>query len=374
MKKSYLLLGITCLLAACTGTQKEVREFTLTGTFANDNFNGKEIYLQEIDSTQKYISLDTAIVKNGTFVFKENISGKNNNLLFVSGNGIAKPLVFVAEKGNIEMAIDTSLVATIKGSPLNDKYQDYSNQKNIYNNLMQEVGKEAKVAEKANKLTPQLEKALDNKYDSIYNELRSFNFNFANTNIDNIVGEYVLLDRGRSFDEKQLGEIIPKVGNDIKKNPAFNLIEKRYNALKNTIVGNTFVDLKGDTPDGNIISLSDYAGKGKIVLIDFWASWCPPCRKEMPHVVKLYNQYKNKGFEIVGVSLDNDKASWVKGIKDLNITWPQMSDLKGWKTELGASYAVNSIPHMVLIDKNGKIIAKNINANDLETKLPELLK
>ena len=119
--------------------------------------------------------------------------------------------------------------------------------------------------------------------------------------------------------------------------------------------------------------MSDYAGKGKVVLVDFWASWCGPCRQEMPNVVKVYNQYKDKGFEIVGVSLDQTEEAWKKGIADLGITWPQMSDLKYWQCEAAAIYGVNAIPHTVLIDKDGTIIERNLRGEKLYERIAELL-
>jgi len=143
---------------------------------------------------------------------------------------------------------------------------------------------------------------------------------------------------------------------------------------KATSVGQKFADLSMLTPEGKSIKLSDYAGKGKYVLIDFWASWCGPCRQEMPNLVKAYSQYKDKGFEIVGVSFDKNGKSWKDGITKLNITWPQMSDLKYWDCEGAKIYAIRSIPHTVLLDKDGKIIARGLHGAELLSKLAELIK
>jgi thiol-disulfide isomerase/thioredoxin len=126
--------------------------------------------------------------------------------------------------------------------------------------------------------------------------------------------------------------------------------------------------------EGNMHKLSEYVGQGKIVLIDFWASWCPPCRKEMPALVELYKKYNKKGFEIVGVSLDKDKDAWVEGVKNMHMEWKQLSDLKFWESEGAALYGVNSIPHTVLVDKDGTILAKNLHGEELNTKLAELIK
>ena len=128
-------------------------------------------------------------------------------------------------------------------------------------------------------------------------------------------------------------------------------------------------DLKGKN-----VKLSDYVGKGKVVLVDFWASWCGPCRREMPNLVEAYKQYKGKNFEIVGVSLDRDEAAWKNMSKELKITWPQMSDLKFWQCEGAQLYAVSSIPHTVLIDGNGTIIARGLHGKALLDKIAEVVK
>ena len=127
-------------------------------------------------------------------------------------------------------------------------------------------------------------------------------------------------------------------------------------------------------PEGKIVKLSDYVGKGKVVLVDFWASWCGPCRREMPNLVETYAKYKGKNFEIVGVSLDQDGAAWKEAIKKMNMTWPQMSDLKFWQSEGAQLYAVNSIPHTVLIDGSGKIIARGLHGEELQAKIAEAVK
>ena len=143
---------------------------------------------------------------------------------------------------------------------------------------------------------------------------------------------------------------------------------------KKTAVGTKFVDFEMQTPDGKSVKLSDYVGKGKVVLVDFWASWCGPCRREMPNLVEAYAKFKGKNFEIVGVSLDQDGAAWKEAINKLNMTWPQMSDLKFWQSEGAQLYAVNSIPHTVLIDGDGTIIARGLHGEELQTKIAEAVK
>ncbi len=129
-------------------------------------------------------------------------------------------------------------------------------------------------------------------------------------------------------------------------------------------------DFSQATPDGAAVSLSDF--RGKVVLVDFWASWCGPCRRENPNVVKLYEKYRAEGFEILGVSLDRKKDRWLQAIEADGLTWTQVSDLKGWRNEVAQLYGVRSIPYTVLIDQEGRIIARRLRGDALERKLAEL--
>ena len=142
--------------------------------------------------------------------------------------------------------------------------------------------------------------------------------------------------------------------------------------LESTAIGQIAPNFTITTPEGESISLYDI--KGKVKLIDFWASWCGPCRGENPHVVEIYKEYHPKGLEIFGVSLDNNKEAWVKAIADDGLVWKHGSDLKGWQSAPAQLYSVSGIPHTVLLDENNKIIAKNLRGDELKQKIAELLK
>ncbi len=148
-------------------------------------------------------------------------------------------------------------------------------------------------------------------------------------------------------------------------------LQQEIDAVKNYAVGGIAPDFTQQSPDGKDISLSDF--RGKVVLIDFWASWCGPCRKENPNVLKVYKKYKEKGFEILGVSLDKTKDRWIKAIAEDGLPWPQVSDLKGWSNAVAQDYSVRSIPHTILLDKDGKILARGLRGPALERKLAEVL-
>ena len=161
-----------------------------------------------------------------------------------------------------------------------------------------------------------------------------------------------------------------------KAYPENEFVKQRHqqvNVERKTAIGAQAPDIALTDPDGKIRKLSSL--KGKVVLIDFWASWCGPCRKENPNVVAVYQKYHDLGFEIYSVSLDKDRDSWLKAIAKDNLLWPDhVSDLKYWKSEGAAAYGVTSIPYTVLVDKKGRIVAKKLRGEELENKVKELLK
>ena len=150
--------------------------------------------------------------------------------------------------------------------------------------------------------------------------------------------------------------------------------ENEAESAKEAVIGKKFLELEQADPDGNLHKLSEYAGAGKWVLVDFWASWCGPCKAEMPHVVAAYEKYHDKGFEIVGVSFDKEKDAWVKAIAEWEMPWIHLSDLQYWNNAAAEVYGVNSIPDNLLIDPDGVVVARGLRGKNLEAKLEEVIK
>lgn len=369
MRKAILLLFAAVLLISCENN----KNYTINGVVTDTNYEGKKVYVQELTNSEMVV-VDTAIIVNGAFTFKG--SADSTVLRFVSLDESVDTqnltrIPVLLEPGVFEVKFDS--VVTVTGTPVNQAYTDYRVKQRELNQKARSIIDQYNAAASDETLTDSLEAEINDAYDKISKENDDLNYSFVNDNIGNDLGKYIFSSQWRMFSPEQQKEFLEKTDDNFKSMENIQRMIKRIENYERVAVGKKFVDFTLKDPQGKEVSLSNYAGNGKYVLVDFWAAWCGPCVEEMPNVLNAYNKYKSKGFEVVGVSLDRDEAQWKKGLKDLKMTWPQMSDLNYWDSPVVELYAIESIPHTVLLDKDGTILEKNLRGKALDDKLAELM-
>ena len=364
MKKIvYLFAAGTMALAACTSEPS----YKISGTIEGAA-DGELVYLQEVKG-REMVKLDSAVVTAGAFTFngRQDVAA-NRYITYTPAEGKGKMTDFFLENGNI--AVTFGEETTVAGTPNNEIYQAYKKEAGALNKEMRALY--GKFKEEG--LTEEQKAEIEKQYEELDNKLNDLTFNTIDANITNAVGIHLWPANSYSMELEQLKALAAKVPAEFQSNERIANLLKRIEVLEKTAVGQKFTDFSMPDPEGNIIKLSDEISKNKYTLVDFWASWCGPCRAEMPNVIAAYKEFNKKGFGIVGVSLDSDAAKWKDAIKTMNMTWTHMSDVKGWQCEGAALYGVNSIPATVLVAQDGTIVARNLRGEAIAEKLKELLK
>lgn len=374
MKKILTVASAALLLAACS----EKPGYTITGKVNNAELNGKYVYLYEYGSNDA-APIDSALVENGAFTLKGTQNTTSLRTIRFSENDVEPRRAASGETSPFTalLALQNSAINVV----LDEKYSDVSGTPE--NDAMLAFQKEIRaLREEQEKLEADLKseeaevkRAAETKYDEFDHQIAEKAYSYIKQNINNLTSAKLLVDFRYELNEEQQNDIVASASEEFKNVPGVQKLIDHLEVLKKVAVGQKFTDFEMADIKGKTHKLSEFVGNGKnIVLLDFWASWCPPCRRDMPNLVDTYKEFKGKGFKIVGISLDSKKEAWEKGIKDLNITWTQLSDLKGWKNDGATLYGVNSIPHTILVDKDGTIIAKGLHGKEVAEKLRELLK
>lgn len=366
------LMCAVCLmggLLACT--QKAADGYTITGT-AEGTQEGDTVYLCEMHGYFSMNPIDSAYVKNGKFEFKGTTEGAMPGFLMPMHGGKQLAIsMFILENADIKATL------TLEGK--DDKYEGGPNQK-LYEEF---VAGQDKLAEQMEQPWETMnDSASDDAtkeaarltLDSLQTVQKEYHKQFIVGHVPSAISDMLFAFNLQEFSEDEQEEILKLFGEKQPDFPYYKMIMAERKATEATAPGAEYTDFSMDDPEGKPLKVSDFVSKNKYTLIDFWASWCGPCRAEMPTVVRAYKEYHDKGLEVVGVSLDNDKDAWVKAIAELDMPWPQMSDLKGWECAGAQMYNIRAIPANVLVDQEGKIVAKDLRGEELLNKMAELLK
>lgn len=374
MKKFLPLIASVCFLFSCS-TSVQKGQFTITGELKNTP--DQKIYLEELYFSQKDPAvLDTAEIKNGKFSLAALAPEEGLYRLRLEKSEAA--FIFINDQPAIPFSSDLNSL-----SLENAKFNSPANY--LLRSFMVDIEKQRKELEDKASILQQYKNPLpsDSTYQMMQLDILDKQAKFQQNVLryidttSNAVMALFSLGYTRDIEPEKIETAVGGLTKRFPTNRAIATIVAQYKLL--IAQNKSLPKIGGIAPD---ITMADTSGKafslsmlrGKYVLVDFWASWCGPCREENPNVVNAYQEFKNKNFTILGVSLDKQKAEWTKAVEEDHLTWYHISDLKYWSSAAVAPYGIEGIPYNVLLDPQGKIIAMNLRGNDLQIKLSELIK
>lgn len=377
MIKSQKLNALICLIIILISCKSNTTKKNLYEVECNADgiYNGVRAYLKSSNNNKQVI--DTAVVMNGAFKFKGEVSSPEMRILTIDGINGQTALVLESGKTNVTIYKDSIYKSIIKGGENNSIFNKY---KDGYQNLVEKVTslREEYMASRNN---IEAVKRIQKQNVELRLELKNYGLNFLTQHPDTDFSLMLLesITLQKEFDAKLANEILEKIPNKIS-NRQYNIeVMQKINFNINNALSKAVIEVNSIAPDftapdpeGNQITLSEILGK--VTILDFWASWCRPCRVENPNFVKLYDKYHEKGLNIISVSLDreNQKSRWIKAIEKDNLSWYNVSNLKYWQDPVALMYNITSIPATFILDDKGTIIATRLRGSALEKKIDEL--
>ncbi len=360
MRQKVFLLAVYLLAAMPSMAQVQ---YAVSGMFVE---NGKKVYLID-ELTEK--TIDSVVVADGKFSFSG--TAAQDALMAVKAQKSKWATQFFNDGMPVIINLNDS---TLKGSPQNERLTEINYEmEQPRKRFSDKVAKmtEADIKAHASELSDEMNKMIG---ELTTRAIRAFNEE-RNSLIPVAFADYYFLENGVEAYDELVKQQVAFAGHPYLKKMRDEVAEETRpkDGEKMAFIGQQYTNLEMAAPDGKMHKISELVGEGKYVLVDFWASWCGPCRAEMPNVVEAYNKFHAKGFEVVGVSFDQKKAAWIKAIGQLKMPWLQISDLKGWGCAAALVYKVDAIPDNILIDPQGKIIDRGLRGKALHNRLEKLL-
>ena len=352
------------------GCESNNKSFELNGT--TDLDDGIVIYRIVPNSVNQPIKMDSTVVRKGRFNFSSQVNEIDVNFITIKDKTSNIP--FILESGKIDIRVynDSLDASQVKGSRSNDDLNSYRSKTKSIVSSLNKIANEIQIA---NSLGDNLlVEDLQNQYREKQTDLLNFELDLAKNNNGSYLSVLMLekLLNEKTIDLKSAKELTASYNPEILNSRVGKILVEKVNAPTDpTSIGEIAPNFEGPSPAGEILNLSDL--KGKVTIIEFWASWCRPCRVENPNLVRLYKEMHPKGLEIVGVSLDRTKASWLKAIDDDGLIWNHVSNLKFWQDPIAKLYNIRAIPASFIIDQEGRIIDKNLRGAQLAARISEIL-
>jgi peroxiredoxin len=364
MRRLLYVIALVLFAFSCTTEP----QYTITGTLEGDA-EGK--VLLEKREAGKWVVKDSTDLLEGSFTFTGMVEFPE--MFYLSVEGKRGKLGFFLENSDISVTgyADTLYNSDVTGSLTQDEYTAYQEDLNEISKDMRPIYEKLRTAKEEG--DEETAKELEAAMDEIYEKVKEFQFAFVKENTSSFVAPTVLRSLVYYVEGDELEMYLDGFDESLSVVPIIAELREKAEILKTVAIGQTAPDFTLNDTEGNPVALSSHFGK--FLLIDFWASWCGPCRQENPNVVAVWKDYNEKGFDVFGVSLDrpDGKEDWLQAIEDDELTWTHVSDLKFRDCEPAKLYAVSAIPTNFLLDKEGKIIGKNLRGEDLRTKISELL-
>jgi peroxiredoxin len=361
----FVILSTLIILGSC-GSQEN--QFVLTGSA--DVADGTKVYLLQADQNNQPFIKDSTTVKLNNFKF-QGISS-TPQISYIQVEGVNGYILAILENGYIKADIfkDSISKSKVYGTKSNDDFLKYKSETKYLVDDMNNISSEAQDAIMNGDVGIAIE--LEKEYNSKEREVMLYEWDFIIDNNDSYMSALLLevFMIENKVNKDSIIDVYENLSNRIKVSDVGKNIADLLSQYENPIeVGEIAPDFTAPSLNGADVTLSKELSKNNVTLLDFWAAWCRPCRVENPNLVRLYKSYKNKGFDIIGVSLDRTKEQWEQAVEDDNLLWTQVSNLNFWNDPIARRYSIRSIPQSYLINNKGVVIGKNLRGNDLEESI-----